>query len=45
MIDVPVVQAEHVPQVAQSEVVEAIEIEMKTIDLEWVQVHPAAGGW
>ena len=29
VIDVPVVQAEHVPQVAQSEVVEAIEIEMK----------------
>ena len=38
VIDVPVVQAEHVPHVAQSEVVE---IEMKTIDLEWVQVHPA----
>ena len=26
---------------AQSEVVEAIEIGVKTIDLEWVQVHPA----
>ena len=41
VIDVPVVQAERVPQVAQSEVVEAIEIEIKTVDLEWVQVHPA----
>ena len=28
-------------QVAQSEVVEAIEIGVKTIDLEWVQLHPA----
>ena len=30
-----------VRQVAQSEVVEAIEIGVKTIDLEWAQVHPA----
>ena len=30
-----------VRQVAQAEVVEAIEIGAKTIDLEWVQVHPA----
>ena len=30
-----------VRQVAQSEVVEAIEIGVKTIDLEWVQVHLA----